>query len=38
MQTVVESPSYLAEARKLFTERECERIVAMVAVDLSAAR
>jgi hypothetical protein len=33
MQTVVETPSYLAVAGKLFDEDEREEIVAMVAVD-----
>lgn len=32
-QTVVETPSYLALARKLFSERDRENIVAMVAED-----
>lgn len=33
MQTVVETPSYLALAGKLFNERRREEIVAMVAAD-----
>ncbi len=33
MQTVVETPTYLAVAGKLFDEDEREEIVAMVAVD-----
>ena len=33
MQTVVETPSYLALARKLFSEPEMSEIVAMVAAD-----
>jgi hypothetical protein len=33
VQTVVETPSYLALARKLFSESEMSEIVAMVAAD-----
>lgn len=33
MQTVVETPSYLKAAEKIFTESEREDIVAMVAAD-----
>lgn len=33
MQTVVETPSYLKAAQAIFTEAECEDIVAMVASD-----
>jgi hypothetical protein len=33
MQTVVETPGYLRVAEAIFSQAECERIVAMVAAD-----
>ena len=33
IQTVVETPSYLRKAEKLFSEQEREQIIAMVATD-----